>query len=201
MTAREFVEKELKKRAIMQNVLVIGCILFFAWLFNKPLEATFFCIAHLQIRKVFDRQYHNNIDAICMAVTISVAFFGIYFMLPSSVSLLSSVPIAYFVCWVGFLCRSIIDKEIIIKRQEKIIKEQEKIIEELSKKPNKERIVNELMIKRRTVQKYRPYLKAVILEGMKDCDYFKTMPNDSSFDEQQYRNEKSKFLKELKQLL
>ena len=45
----------------------------------------------------------------CLALTMSILFFGIAVVLPLSVSLLSSIPICFLICWVGYIVQDRID--------------------------------------------------------------------------------------------
>lgn len=68
-----------------------------------------FSIAHIVIRPKFDKQYHCKTTCLCTMTTLSVIFLGIYVAVPVKYSLLSTLPIAYFVCWVGYLAQDRID--------------------------------------------------------------------------------------------
>ena len=73
-----------------------------AILFSKYIEAIVFMCCHTLIRPQFDMQYHHIIPRICRAITAVVLFFGIVFTLPFEISLLSAIPLNYFIAWVGF---------------------------------------------------------------------------------------------------
>lgn len=68
-------EKFLKEE-LWQHILVIAFVFICAWLFDKYVEAFMFCVAHIVIRKYFDKQYHSGSIAVCMFITLSVIFFG-----------------------------------------------------------------------------------------------------------------------------
>lgn len=103
------IEKFFKEQ-LWQFTLVIAFVFLFAWIFNKFIEATMFCIAHIVIRKYFDKQYHCGTTATCMFITLSIAFFGILYTLPLALSLLSTIPICYLISWVGYVVQDRIDK-------------------------------------------------------------------------------------------
>lgn len=72
-----------------------------AIIFVKWLEAIIFLVAHSLIRPQFKREYHNVMPAICREITGVVFFFGISFVLPISISLISAIPINYLIGWIG----------------------------------------------------------------------------------------------------
>lgn len=108
------VEKILKEQ-LWQYVTIIAIVSLFAWLFNKPFETVLFCISHLVLRPIFEKQYHCATTALCLFTTLTIAMLGIYTCLPISISLLSSIPIATFVCWVGYIAQDRIDLHKILK--------------------------------------------------------------------------------------
>ena len=72
-----------------------------ALIFGKWLEAIIFVLCHTLIRQQFKEQYHHIIPAMCRVITASVFFFGICFVLPIELSLISAIPINYLISWVG----------------------------------------------------------------------------------------------------
>jgi hypothetical protein len=88
---------------------VVAFVVFMAWLLDKPIEAILFIISHIIIRARFDKQYHCGKTAICIVTTLTIACFGILSALPLSLSLLSTVPICFFVSWVGYLAQDRLD--------------------------------------------------------------------------------------------
>ena len=101
-------EKFLKEE-LWQYTLVIAFVFICAWIFNKYIEAILFCIAHIVIRKYFDKQYHSGSIAICIFITLSVTFFGILYTFPLTLSLLSTIPICFLISWVGYIAQDRID--------------------------------------------------------------------------------------------
>lgn len=95
-------EKFIKEQ-LWQLLLVVAFVALCAWIFEKPVEAVCFCIAHVIIRANFDKQYHSNVTRICLFITSLVVFFGILFCLPIKISLLSAIPIAFAIAFVGYL--------------------------------------------------------------------------------------------------
>lgn len=108
---REFVKKQL-----WQHAIVIGTACFYAWLFDKWWQAGMFAISHSIIRPQFDKQYHCGTTCQCLIVTLSILLFAIYFILPLELSLLSTLPITYLVCWVGYLAQCKVDSNKTLKR-------------------------------------------------------------------------------------
>lgn len=68
-----------------------------------------FCLAHIIIRKKFDKQYHCETTALCLITTLTIAFFGIASILPVTISILSTIPICFFISWVGFVAQDRLD--------------------------------------------------------------------------------------------
>ena len=66
---------------------------------------TMFCIAHLSIRQAFKRRFHFDSTAYCLSLTLAIIWFAIPITLPIAVSLLSSVPIAFIICYLGFIAQ------------------------------------------------------------------------------------------------
>ena len=112
---KNFIKKELG-----QYLLVIAFVSFCAWLFDKYVEAIMFCLAHYFIRKAFDKQYHCGTTAICLTMTLTIAFFGIASILPVAISLLSTVPMCCFISWVGYIAQDRLDVLALNKRLKEI---------------------------------------------------------------------------------
>ena len=91
------------------HLLVVSSVALCCWIFNKWIEGITFCIAHLAIRRVFDKQFHLNTTALCMSLTLAIIWFSIPYTLPISVSLLSSIPIAFMICLLGFILQDYVD--------------------------------------------------------------------------------------------
>jgi DNA-binding CsgD family transcriptional regulator len=68
-----------------------------------------FCIAHVCIRNAFDKQFHFHKTAYCLSLTLAIIWFAIPSTLPVSLSLLSSIPIAFGICFVGFIVQDRLD--------------------------------------------------------------------------------------------
>lgn len=101
-------EKFLKEE-LWQHILVIAFVFICAWLFDKYVEAFMFCVAHIVIRKYFDKQCHSGSIAVCMFITLSVVFFGIAYALPTAISLLSTIPVCFAISWIGYITQDRID--------------------------------------------------------------------------------------------
>lgn len=103
--------KNFVKNQLWQHATVIAFAVFYAWLFDKWWQAGMFAISHTIVRPNFDRQYHCGTTCQCIIVTLSILLFATYFILPLEVSLLSTLPITYLVCWVGYLAQCKVDAD------------------------------------------------------------------------------------------
>lgn len=90
-------------------VIIIGSIALCSWLFNRWLEGLMFVIAHLVIRRVFDKQFHFSETAYCLILTLAIVWFAIPITLSVTTSLLSSIIIAFIVCFVGYVAQDRVD--------------------------------------------------------------------------------------------
>ena len=90
------------KNFILAIAVTVVAIFLPAWIFNKWFEGIIFFICHWLIREQFPKQYHHIIPSMCRVITSVVFFFGVSFILPFTLSLLSAIPINYFIGWVGF---------------------------------------------------------------------------------------------------
>ena len=68
-----------------------------------------FVIAHLVIRRVFDKQFHFSETAYCLILTLAIVWFAIPITLSVTTSLLSSIPIAFIVCFFGYIAQDRVD--------------------------------------------------------------------------------------------
>lgn len=100
---------------LWQLCLITAFIFICAWVFNKYAEAIMFCVSHTIIRAIFNKQYHCGKTAICLFLTFTIAFLGIMYTLPVEVSLLSAIPICWFISWVGFIAQDRIDCYVLLK--------------------------------------------------------------------------------------
>ena len=99
------------KNNILAIITLIIAILIPSFIFKKWIEGFVFFICHWLIREQFPKQYHCTSHAVCRIITGIVFFFGISFVLPLSLSLISAIPICYFISWVGFTKKQAIDFE------------------------------------------------------------------------------------------
>lgn len=112
---KDFICKEL-----WQHVIVLASIVLCSYLFDRWVEGISFCVAHTCIRPAFDKQFHLiNATAYCIIVTSAIIWYCIPNTLPLAVSLLSSIPIAFAICYIGYLIQDNIDKATRIKALEK----------------------------------------------------------------------------------
>lgn len=126
------------KNTILITIVSIISAVVPAIIFNKYLEASIFFACHWLIREQFSKQYHHIIPAICRTITACVMFFGISFVLPLELSLLSAIPICYFISWVGFIKKNGDDFEIKCDELEVRIAEQQAQISALQLKASQE---------------------------------------------------------------
>ena len=75
-----------------------------------------FCIAHICIRRVFDKQFHFNSTAYCLTLTLAIIWFAIPITLPLVTSLLGSIPIAFLICFFGYLAQDRVDLLLQVKK-------------------------------------------------------------------------------------
>lgn len=109
----DFVKKQLWVYAI-----VFGTIALCSWLFNRWIEGIMFSIAHTCIRNAFDKQFHFNKIAYCLTLTLAIIWFAIPITLPIATSILSSIPIAFGICFVGYIAEDRIELLIYKRRNE-----------------------------------------------------------------------------------
>ena len=88
-----------------------------------------FCIAHIVVRRVFDKQYRCGTTSMCTSLTLTIAFFGIATILPVAISLLSTIPICCFISWVGYIAQDRIDLLKKHKDEEIFMMDEEKLRE------------------------------------------------------------------------
>lgn len=98
------------KYELWQHIIVIAFVFLCGWLFDRIIQAVMFSVAHIVIRKYFDKQYHCGTTATCMFTTLSIAFFGIMYIFPLGLSLLSTIPICFLISWVGYVVQDRIDQ-------------------------------------------------------------------------------------------
>ena len=75
-----------------------------------------FCIAHTCIRNAFDKQFHFNSTAYCLSLTLAIIWFAIPITTSLTASLLGSIPIAFLICFFGFIAQDRVDLLIEVKR-------------------------------------------------------------------------------------
>lgn len=104
LAIRDFIVDELWVYAI-----ILGSVALCSWLFNRWIEGAMLIVAHLIIRRVFDKQFHFSETAYCIMLTLGIVWFAIPMTLPISESLLSSIPIAFIICFVGYIAQDRVD--------------------------------------------------------------------------------------------
>lgn len=110
--------KNFIKYQLWIYLLVIGSICLCSWLFNRWIEGLMFAVAHICIRNAFNKQFHFNSTAYCLGLTLAIIWFAIPITLPLASSLLSSIPIAFAICFFGFVVQDWVDLKLYKKRHE-----------------------------------------------------------------------------------
>ena len=90
-------------------LIIISSIALCSWLFNRWIEGAMFVVAHIVIRRVFDKQFHFAETAYCLTLTCAIIWFAIPITMPLAESLLSSIPIAFIICFFGYLAQDRVD--------------------------------------------------------------------------------------------
>ena len=94
----------------IQNIALVICgIAVFAWLFNRMAGAVFFCVAYSVLWYQFEKHSHCsgkmgfwlNIDWSCALLSIAVGLLGSFLTLPLGCSIISAIPVAILILWVG----------------------------------------------------------------------------------------------------
>lgn len=90
------------KNTILAIITSVVAIFFPSLIFGKWIEGVIFFFCHWFIREQFQKQYHHIVPDMCRLITSVVFFFGVSFVLPLALSLVSAIPINYFIGWIGF---------------------------------------------------------------------------------------------------
>lgn len=123
--------KDFITQQLWVHLIVFSSIALCSWLFNRWVEGVMFCVAHTVIRKAFEKQFHFNTTAYCLSLTLAIIWFAIPSTLPVAVSLLSSIPIAWLICFVGYLAQDRVDK---IKKVKELRRDIEELLEKINHK-------------------------------------------------------------------
>ena len=107
------------KEQLWVYLIVLSTIAFCAWIFNRWIEGAMIIISHHCIRNAFDKQFHFNKTAYCLILTLSIIWFAIPISLPITASLLSSIPISFLICFVGFIAQDRVDLMMQVKDLDK----------------------------------------------------------------------------------
>lgn len=102
--------------SLWEYLIIFASIALCAWIFDKWIEAIMFCIAHTCIRNTFDKQFHFNSTACCLSLTLAIIWFAIPITTSLTTSLLGSIPIAFLICFFGFIAQDRVDLLIEVKR-------------------------------------------------------------------------------------
>lgn len=118
ITIRDFIIDEL-----WVYIIILGSIALCSWIFGRWVEGIMFCIAHVAIRRVFNKQFHFNCVAYCLSLTLAIIWFAIPIILPLATSLLSSIPIAFLICFFGYIAQDRVDLFLEIKKLNRYVDE------------------------------------------------------------------------------
>jgi len=110
--------KDFLVDSLWEYLIIFASIALCAWIFDKWIEAIMFCIAHTCIRNTFDKQFHFNSTAYCLSLTLAIIWFAIPITTSLTASLLGSIPIAFLICFFGFIAQDRVDLLIEVKRLE-----------------------------------------------------------------------------------
>lgn len=114
--------KNFIKEQLWQHIFMVAFVFFCGWLCDKLLISPFFYICHYVIRSRFDKQYHckhtkrSVAIKLCLWLSCTISFFAFCIILPLSVSLLSCIPVCYFIGWIGYIAQDRIDCRLLIKK-------------------------------------------------------------------------------------
>lgn len=116
--------KSFIKEQLWQHIFMVAFVLFCGILFNKIIISILFYPSHYVIRSRFEKQYHCKHSKrgiailMCLWLSCTISFFAIMAILPLTVSLLSTIPVCYFIGWVGYIAQDRIDCKIRLKQLE-----------------------------------------------------------------------------------
>ena len=117
------------KNTILAIVVSIVAIFVPSLIFDKWIEGVVFFFAHWFIREQFPKQYHSPTHALCRLLTSVVFFCGVSFVLPLGLSLFSTIPINYFIGWIGYTKKQAVEYEMQLERlKEKYCNEKENLL-------------------------------------------------------------------------
>lgn len=94
---------------LWQYLLVFASVALCSWIFNRWIEGVMFCISHTCVRNAFNKQFHFDSVAYCLSLTLAIIWFAIPASLPINISLLSSIPIAFIISFIGYIVQDRID--------------------------------------------------------------------------------------------
>ena len=111
---------------IVELALVLSVIMLFAWLTDNIAGAVFFIVSYTVLWYQFSKNVHYSgkfgwwlsIDWSCVFMSCLVGCIGVLFTLPIKYSLISAVPIALGILWVGCI---IADRQDLQKKHIKAI--------------------------------------------------------------------------------
>ena len=156
----------------------------FAYLIDKPLELILYFICYCSLRYEFPKTFHHDNFYHCIFWSTFMMIMSVLVVTDINLSVFGTVATAYAVGLILYYVRTF----------------QDLWAYKLSMKTEfTNDTLNEYFTKFKTPDKYKEYLIEVLINGMRDVDYFNNEENRyRDIDEQQYRNYKYKFLKKIK---
>lgn len=118
------------KYQFLNYAIIIFSILFCSYLFNKWIEGLAFCVAHCIIRYKMNFVYHSK--NYCIQITLFIIWCCIPTVAYVNTSLLSAIPIAFFICWIGNVVQ---EKNNIKFENNQLVIENAEYVERLKPKP------------------------------------------------------------------
>ncbi len=100
------------KNTVLAVIVSVTAISIPSLILGKWLEGFVFFLCHWLIREQFPQQYHHIMHSMCRLITSLIFFFGVVFVFPTQFSMLSAIPICYFISWVGFTKKQADDFEV-----------------------------------------------------------------------------------------
>ncbi len=113
--------KSFFKEQLWQHIFMVAFVVLCGVLFDKVIVSLFFYPAHYVIRSKFEKQYHCKHSKrgiailMCLWLSCTISFFAIIAILPLRLSLLSVIPVCYFIGWLGYIAQDRIDCHVRLK--------------------------------------------------------------------------------------
>lgn len=112
------------KEQLWQHILMFAFVVLCGVIFEKIIVSILYYISHYVIRSKFEKQYHCKHSKrgvailMCLWLSCTISFFAIIAILPLRLSLLSTIPVCYFIGWLGYIAQDRIDCRVRLKQLE-----------------------------------------------------------------------------------